>query len=181
MTDGVAAAAGGYTISGEITIAAASADLVAWLTEPEAMDRWMVGVDGLVVLDDGTLRVLTSMGHHAGWVFLGTLAEAGSGRVVRSYALEELTARGAALAADTSTYARTVTYELAASPAGGTRLTCTAETVIPGLAATAAETGARKEQQTLRRSLERLDALASGRGVGLLGRLRGSGGVPCPL
>ena len=175
------AAADGYTISAAVDLPAAPADVVPWLTEPEAMDRWMVGVDGLVVLDDGSLRVLTSMGHHAGWVFLGTLVEAGPERVVRRYALEELSARGTALAADTSGYARTVTHVLTAGHAGGTHLTCTAETVIPGLAAAAAGPGARKEEHTLRRSLERLEAHVSGRGIGLLGRLRGSGGVPCPL
>lgn len=177
---------GGYTISGEVVLAAPAADVVRWLATPELMDRWMVGIDGIQVLDDGQpvvgarIRVQTSSGRHAGWTFTGEITELGESRVVRRYALEELRASGVPLEADTSGYARTVTYELAAE-GDGTRVRCAAVTVIPGLAGTGARAGAKAEQQTLERSLERLEAEVAGRQRGLLGRFRDAGQTPAPL
>jgi hypothetical protein len=142
----------------------------------------------MVLLDAGArvlgarVRVTTSSGRHAGWTFTGEIIELGDARVVRRYALEELRASGLPLAADTSGYARTVTYELTPGPDGAsTQLRCTVVTVIPGLAETGARAGAKAEQQTLQRSLERLEAEVAGRQRGLLGRFRDSGQSPAPL
>lgn len=182
-------AAGGYTITGEVALLASPADVAPWLVTPELMDRWMVGIDGIEVLrgEAGVapavgdrIRVMTSIGGKAGWLFQGELTVLGPERIVRTYALEELSSGGVALAADTSGYARTVTYDLASRDAG-TLLTCSAQTVIPGLASTAAGPGAAKEQKALQRSLERLEAEVAGRQRGLIGRLRDAGQVPAPL
>lgn len=178
--------AGGYTIAGEIALAADPTEVVPWLATAELMDRWMVGVDGIVVLDDGTplpgarIQVLTSSGRHAGWTYTAVLVEAGPARVVRRYALEELRTGGVPLAADTSGYERTVTYVLTADGTG-THLHCTAVTVIPGLDDVGAATAAKAEQQTLTRSLQRLEAEVAGRQRGLIGRFRDTGQAPAPL
>ncbi|MCW3041626.1 MAG: hypothetical protein JWM31_3531 [Solirubrobacterales bacterium] len=182
---GEVAPPGGYTISGSITLAAAPADVVAWLATPELLDRWMLGVDGIEVMDEGRpvlgarIRAVTSSGRHAGWIFSGEIVELSAQRVVRRYALDELSTGGVRLEADTSGYARTVTYDL--TPAGdgrATQLRCTAVTVIPGLDAAGATAGAGKEQKTLDRSLERLEAEVAGRPRGLIGRFRDTGLAP---
>ncbi|WP_354702249.1 hypothetical protein DSM112329_02605 [Paraconexibacter sp. AEG42_29] len=182
-------AAGGYTLTASIGLAAPPAGVVPWLVTPDLMDRWMVGVDGIVVLDKADdeaaavgdrIRVIASVGGKAGWLFEGTLATLGPERVVRAYTLIELSSGGVPLEADTTGYTRTVTYDLT-TDAPGTQLSCTVVTVIPGLAEAAAGPAAAKEQKTLQRSLERLEAEVAGRQRGLIGRFRDAGQVPAPL
>jgi carbon monoxide dehydrogenase subunit G len=170
------AGAGGYTLAGAVTIRAPAAEILRWLTEAERLEQWMLGVDAAVELEDDAtqLRVITSSGVYAGWTFLGTTVVESPQRVVRTYALEDLRTGGVSRAADPSAYLRVVAYGLEATPDGGTRLSCSVKTTIPGLAAAGARAGAKTEQKTLDRSLERLEALVAGRGRGLLGVLRGS-------
>lgn len=178
-----------YAIAGETTLAAAPAAVVGWLTEAELMDRWMLGVDGIVVLDEGhdtpalgpRIQVFASSGRHAGWTFTGELLEVGVDRVVRRYGLDEIRAGGVALEADTSTYVRTVTYTLTMEGGAATRLSCRAEIVIPGLDEPATVKGAAAEEKTLRRSLERLEAEVAGRQRGIIGKFRDVGQAPSPL
>lgn len=180
-----APAEGGYTIAAETTLAAVPADVVPWLATPALMERWMLGVDGFVVLDEGPpvpgarIRAMTSSGRHAGWTFGGELVELGPRRVVRRYALEELRTGGVPLEADTSGYSRTVSYTLDPADDGpATVLRCTVVTVIPGLDGPGARAAAKGEQRTLVRSLERLEAEIAGRGRGLIGRFRDTGQAP---
>lgn len=167
---------GGYTLAGEITVGAPAAQIVPWLTEADRLEQWMLGVDAAVQMEDDAtqLRVITSSGVYAGWTFMGTTVVESPTRVVRTYALEGLRTGVIAHEVDPTGYHREVRYDLYAVDGGATRLTCSVATTIPGLAAVAARAGAKAEQKTLDRSLERLELLVVGRPRGLFSMLRGS-------
>ncbi len=176
---------GGYALDGQIVLVAPPADVLVWLTDPERLEQWMLGVDAAVELEDdpAQMRVITSSGPYAGWTYLATTAIPSPVRVVRTYALEDLRAKGVSLDADTAGYHREVTYDLQAAgdDGAGTQLACAVRTTIPGLAERGALAAVKAEQKTLNRSLERLEALVAGRGRGLLGLFRGAGLPPAPL
>jgi Polyketide cyclase / dehydrase and lipid transport len=154
-----------YAFDGTIEIAASAEQILPWLEEPELMQRWM-GV-GSIATTDGGIRVEVLHGGYAGWTYFGAVVERGEDRLVRRYRL----------AGGGDDYERTVTYQL---DSGG-RVRLSVDTEIQGLDERAAKMGAKAEKRALSRALDRLRDAVEGRGPGLLGRLRGSGGSAGPL
>lgn len=142
-----------------------------WLTTPELMTQWMVGA---VAVETHADHFRLAMARGSGRrreraTFRGEVVEQGMRRLVRRYVLESRLA-----------YARTVTYELA--PAlEGCAVTCTVVTDVEGLPDKQVRSGAKAEERSLPRSLDRLRLGAEQRRIGLWRRYRDAQLLPQAL
>jgi uncharacterized protein YndB with AHSA1/START domain len=178
---------GSYAIEGRAALRAPAGEVVRWLVRPELIGRWMPGVERVEPLTGGEpavgarTRVVVSGGVYAGWTFVGEIAELEADRLVRVWELDGARAGALPIEAGADALRRTVTWALAPAGGGGTELTCSVVTAIPGLGASAARLGGRAEERALRAALDRLRAEADGERRGLLARLRGGGQPIAPL
>jgi carbon monoxide dehydrogenase subunit G len=154
-----------YRLDGRVQIRAAPEEIIRWLTEPELMSRWMLGMSSIEASGNG-IRVEVIHGGRAGWTFAGEIVEQTTNRLVRRYRL----------ASGGDQYERTVTYEI-----GDGTVDVAVVTEIPGLDERAAKMGAKAEQKALERSIERLRTEIQGEGGGFFARFRASGGSAGPL
>jgi carbon monoxide dehydrogenase subunit G len=176
-------AEGRYELRGRVEVGATREETLRWLSTPELMDRWMPGASSIEAIgEDGRLiRLEVSHGAYAGWIYVGEIVALDNDRLVRRYELAESRGGVATITHDEQEYERTVTYELGGDDSGPVVLDVSVVTKIPGLGDTAARMGAKAEQRSLNRSLDRLRDEIAGHSPGLLGRLGGTGGSAGPL
>jgi hypothetical protein len=147
----------GYRFTAQQLIPLSPTDLLCWLCRPELMRQWMPGVERVDIVDGDPLqqgcRTAVALGLYSSfgggdWTLTGHIDEIGPTRLVRTYTQDK--------------YHRTVVYDLTSNSVG-TQLNCEVRTVITGLKARAARAGGKAEEKSLRKSLERLARLTTGR------------------
>lgn len=125
-----------------------------WLSDPELMARWILGADRAETANGHVrLSVATTVARQRiAATYTGEIVERTPERFIRRYLDDH-----GEVSID-----RTITYELARTPAG-CELTCSVITDVEGISASVVRASRRLQKRSLQRSLRRLAALITGR------------------